>query len=99
MGSRANQRAAAGSSSYAVSLLGADHSVMTSQRLKDVCGHCDTKCTSKGQGSDAICCDYCGYWVNASCDGMSREEYRMFSQLAKKVSDMSYYCSYNHCKR
>ena len=22
----------------------------------------------------------------------------MFSQLAKKMSNMSYYCSYNHCK-
>ena len=42
---------------------------------KDVCGHCDSKCKSRGKGSDGLCCDYCGHWVHASCEGMNYETY------------------------
>ena len=64
---------------------------------KDVCGHCDNKVTDKGKGSDGICCDYCGFWVHAGCDGMSRDSYTKFKELARQVQNLSYYCSLYHC--
>lgn len=70
----------------------------TVSRPKDVCGHCDLKCTSSGRGSDGLYCDYCCYWVHASCEGMSETTYRTFSKMAKVVNNMSYFCELNHCK-
>lgn len=67
-------------------------------REKDICGYCIQKCTHRGRGSDGICCDYCGFWVHATCDGMTQESYKMFNKLAKDIPNMSYYCSLNHCK-
>ena len=69
-----------------------------SDQRKEVCGYFEEKCTDKGKGSDGILCDYCGFWVHASCDGkMSAEAYKMFTKLADEVSNISYYCSLNHC--
>lgn len=67
-------------------------------RDKDVCGHCKKKVTSCGIGSDGLYCDYCEFWVHASCEGMSPDVYKLYSNIAQQVSNMSYYCSFNHCK-
>ena len=77
---------------------GGNHVDSKKARPKDVCGHCELKCTAKGKGDDGICCDYCGYWVHATCDGMSKETFKSFNKLAKDIPNMSYYCTYNHCK-
>ena len=66
---------------------------------KEICGHCNYKCEDTGKGDDGLLCDYCGYWVHASCEGMSKESYKMFVKLASEVPNLSYYCELNHCKR
>ena len=71
---------------------------MSDVREKDICGHCNKKCEEKGKYGDGLLCDYCDYWVHASCEGMSIENYKAFVKLAQDVPTMSYYCTYNHCK-
>ena len=68
-------------------------------RNKEICGHCNSRCVSRGKGSDGLLCDCCGQWVHASCEGMTLEDYRMFVVLAEKVPNMSYYCELNQCKK
>lgn len=64
----------------------------------EICGHCKTRCTDKGKGSDGLLCDHCQCWVHAKCEGMSVDSYKMFSQLANNVPNMKYTCSANNCQ-
>ena len=61
-------------------------------------GHCTKKCTDKGKGSLALQCDYCLGWVHAECEGISEDNYKMFSSLAAVMPNMSYFCKLKHCK-
>ena len=67
-------------------------------RARDVCGYCNESVTDKGRNSDGLYCDYCNYWYHARCEGMSLDTYQKFSDLTNMISNMSYYCDYNHCK-
>jgi len=62
--------------------------------IADVCNHCNKKCSPKGE---ALQCDLCGQWVHASCEGIKRDQYRQFSQLAASLQNISYYCKLNDC--
>ena len=63
----------------------------------NVCGHCSKKCTSKGLTSEAIMCDLCGSWVHAACEGLTREQFKVFNQLSNSVENIVYYCNLNQC--
>ena len=64
----------------------------------DICGHCQKKCTSKGKLGEAIQCDLCCYWVHASCEGLSRDDYKLFAQLAPAaMENFVYFCKLNKC--
>ena len=47
----------------------------------DTCGHCKKKCTVKGKTSEAIQCDVCFEWVHAACEGLSKDQFKVFNQL------------------
>ena len=55
----------------------------------DLCGHCGKKCTMKGKSSEAIQCDVCFEWVHATCEGFSREQYKVFNQLVTAFSNIT----------
>jgi len=61
------------------------------------CSHCSKCCTSKRKSSDAIQCEICYSWVHASCEGISKEKYRLFSQLASEIPNLVYWCKYKQC--
>ena len=63
----------------------------------NVCGHCSKKCTSKGLTNEAIMCDLCGSWVHAACEGLTREQFKVFNQLSNSVENIVYYCNFNQC--
>ena len=55
----------------------------------DICCHCNKKCT---KGSEAVQCDLCYSWLHASCEGLSKEQYKLLTQLTSTVDDVMYYC-------
>ena len=60
----------------------------------DVCGKCSKKCTStKGE---SIQCDLCGMWAHATCDGISREQFKAIKNLSS-LNNFVYYCQVNDC--
>ena len=63
----------------------------------DICKHCNKKCTSKGKNSEAVQCDICLTWVHASCDGLNKEQYKIFSDAAKVIPNLAYCCKLNNC--
>ena len=69
------------------------------EREKYICGHCSLECSEEGKGSEAFCCEFCGGWVHAACEGIDKEAYRKFSELCDVIPNMSYYCSLNQCKK
>ena len=42
------------------------------------CGHCGKACTAKGKLSEAIQCDFCYVWVHAHCEGITKEQYKIY---------------------
>ena len=44
----------------------------------EVCGHCNKKCTAKGE---AVQCDLCYGWVHASCEGIKKITIDCFHKL------------------
>ena len=65
--------------------------------LGDICKHYNKKCTMKGKNSEAIQCDVCFIWVHASCEGFSKENYKVFSDLSKSFPNIAYCCKLNGC--
>ena len=61
------------------------------------CGHCGKACTAKGKLSEAIQCDFCYVWVHAHCEGITKEQYKNLSYISGAVTNVAYYCEYNHC--
>ena len=60
----------------------------------DICGYCKKKCTAK---CEALQCDLCAAWLHASCEGLTKDQYKLLNQLASSTHNIVYYCSYNHC--
>ena len=60
----------------------------------NLCGHCKKKCTAK---SEALQCDLCASWLHASCEGITREDYKLLNQLSSSTQNIVYYCNLNHC--
>ena len=64
----------------------------------ETCSHCPKCFTSKGKTSDSIQCEIRYRWVNASCESyLSKEKYRLFSQLIGKIPNLIYCCKFNQC--
>ena len=63
----------------------------------NTCGHCGKACTAKGKLSEAIQCDLCYVWVHAHCEGITKEHYKSLSYISGAVTNVAYYCEYNHC--
>ena len=61
----------------------------------DVCRHCNKKCTKK---SEAVQCDLCYSWLHASCEGLTKEQYKLLTQLTSSVDNVMYYCKSNKCE-
>ena len=66
-----------------------------SSKSVDVCRHCSKKCTKK---SEAVQCDLCCSWLHASCEGLSKDEYKLLTQLTSTVENVMYYCKFNKCE-
>ena len=61
------------------------------------CGHCGKAYTAKRKLSEAIQCDLCYVWVHAHCEGITKEHYKSLSYISGAVTNVAYYCEYNHC--
>ena len=61
------------------------------------CGHFGKACTAKGKLSEAIQCDLCYIWVHAHCESITKEQYKNLSYISGAVTNVAYYCEYNHC--
>jgi len=71
-----------------------DKSALILSKPLDVCGKCGKKCTStKGE---SIKCDLCGMWAHATCEGISREQFKAVKTLSS-LSNFVYYCRVNDC--
>ena len=63
----------------------------------DICGHCNKRCTTKGKSSEAIQCDVCFEWVHAQCEGLSKDQYKIFAQLTATFPNIAYCCKLHGC--
>jgi len=63
----------------------------------DICGHYKNKCTLKGKTSEAIQCDVCFEWVHAACEGLSKDQYKVFNQLDTAFPNITYCCKLHGC--
>ena len=59
----------------------------------DLCGKCNKKCTTKGE---SIQCDLCGLWAHASCEDISKDQYKAIKTLSA-LDNIVYYCRNNDC--
>ena len=59
----------------------------------DVCGKCNKKCSPK---SESIRCNLCSVWVHASCENLTRDEYKGI-KLLSKLDNLVYYCHAHDC--
>jgi len=55
-----------------------DTHILQQSEEVDVCGHCNKNCTIR---SEAIQYDLCQSWVHASCEGISKENYKLLTKL------------------
>ena len=62
-----------------------------SKTALDSCGKCKKKC--KGE---SIQCDLCGLWAHASCEGITRDQYRAITAFST-IDNVVYYCRTNDC--
>ena len=63
----------------------------------DICGHCNKKCMDEGPLSEAIQCDFCGYWLHVLCESLTKEHYESLTQLTMLVDGLTYYCKLKSC--
>ena len=70
-----------------------DKSYYVLNKSLDVCGKCNKKCSSK---AEAIQCDMCCMWVHATCDNVTKEQYKAIKSLSPLRNSM-YYCNINNC--
>jgi len=63
----------------------------------ETCGDCMKRCTSKGKTNNAIQCEICYRWVHASCEGISKEKYKLLNQVASEISNLVYCCKHKQC--
>jgi len=63
----------------------------------DICGHCNKTCTAKGKSNEAIQCDVCFVWVHAQCEGLSKDQYKVFAQLTATFPNIAYCCKLHGC--
>jgi len=71
-----------------------DKSALILGKPLDVCGKCSKKCTStKGE---SIQCDLCGMWAHATCEGISKEQFKAIKSLSS-LSNIVYYCQVHDC--
>jgi len=71
---------------------------MLSNLSGDICGHCKKQCTETGEQGQAIQCDFCGVWVHAVCDGISKGQYESLVSLTSDVENIAYFCKPNSCQ-
>ena len=64
------------------------------RKSTEVCGHCNKRCTAKGE---AVQCDLCYSWVHASCEGIKKDNYRLLSQITTNIEGVVYYCKLHQC--
>ena len=62
-----------------------DQTDMVLSRAMDLCGKCNKKCTSK---SESIQCDLCGLLVHASCEDISKDQYKAIKSLSGLDNDL-----------
>ena len=55
----------------------------------DICGKCNKKCSSEGE---SIQCELCGLWAHASCENVTREQYKAIKSLST-LNNLVYYCT------
>ena len=72
-----------------------DKSAQILSRALDVCSKCNKKCTSAPKG-ESIQCDLCGMWAHATCECISREQFKAIKSLSS-LSNIVYYCQANDC--
>ena len=63
-----------------------------------ICKHCDKRCTETAEQGQAIQCDFCGVWVDAVCDGMSKDHYQGLVSLTSNTENLAYLCKLNSCQ-
>ena len=64
----------------------------------DICNHCKKKCTVKGKCREAAQCDICFSWVHTACEGLSKEQYKLFVEVTKSIPNLVYCCKLNSCE-
>jgi len=63
----------------------------TDTKPLNVCSKCNKKC--KGE---SIQCDLCDLWVHATCEGITREHFKVIKSLSS-LSNFIFYCQVNNC--
>jgi len=53
-----------------------DSRILQQSKEVDICGHCNKKYMIR---SEAIQCDLCQSWVHASCEDISKENYKLLT--------------------
>ena len=71
-----------------------DPRILHKSKTVNVCGYCKKKCTSR---SEAIQCDLCQSWVHASCEGISKEIYKLLTKVNDSVENVVYFCKLHNC--
>jgi len=59
----------------------------------DLCGKCSKKFSNK---SESIQCDLCGLWAHASCEDISKDQYKAIKSLSG-LDSVVYYRHNNDC--
>ena len=72
-----------------------DKSAQILSKPLDVCDKCNKKCTSAPKG-ESIQSDLCGMLAHATCECISREQFKAIKSLAS-LSNFVYYCQVNDC--
>ena len=63
-----------------------------------MCGNCNESCDADGVKSEALQCDLCEGWFDATYENISSKHYKSLSFLAKSIPNMVYYCEHNKCQ-
>ena len=67
-------------------------------QLQKLPGGACAKCKQDlGPDSEAIQCDLCNNWIHAQCEGVSKDMYDNLNLVFAGLSNISYYCEFNHC--
>ena len=56
----------------------------------EVCGHCNKRCTAKGE---AVQCDLCYSWVHASCEGIKKDCFHKLQTTLRALSIIASFTS------